>query len=152
MPEEIFLLKTKYSLALKSVSWTNSLRRGVWTETFSGFLLWSAQEYLQSCQELMEEVLHFNVTEPPTSKVENGCSPSTPTDLQEIHFWQRHFRVCQKTFIVCACLPYVCKYCKIKDWNLLNNLFLRHFFFSTCALSAPTLFLRLFSTVERANY
>lgn len=43
-------------------------------------------EYLQSCQELMEEVLHFNVTEPPTSKVENGCSPSTPTDLQEIHF------------------------------------------------------------------
>lgn len=108
------------------------------------FLLWSAQEYLQSCQELMEEVLHFNVTEPPTSKVENGCSPSTPTDLQEIHFWQRHFRVCQKTFIVCACLPYVCKYCKINDWNLLKNLLLRYFSFSTCSLSAPALFLRLF--------
>lgn len=44
------------------------------------------QEYLQSCQRLMEEVLHFNVTETPSDKIENGSTPSTPTDLQEIHF------------------------------------------------------------------
>lgn len=34
----------------------------------------------------MEEVLQINVNDAPSSKVENGRAPSTPTDLQEIHF------------------------------------------------------------------
>lgn len=56
------------------------------TQFFLMLFSFLSQEYLQSCQELMEEALHFNITETPTSKLENGSSPGTPTDLQEIHF------------------------------------------------------------------
>ena len=89
-------------------TWKLALRQI--TKRFFRFSLLT-QEYLQSCQELMEEVLHFNVTETPSSKMENGSTPSTPTDLQEIHFWQRHSLDCRRPSRVYACLSAVCKYC-----------------------------------------
>lgn len=86
-----------------------------------------SQEYLQSCQELMEEALHFNITETPTSKLENGSSPGTPTDLQEIHFWQRHLQYRTVTELsrvcVCVCAAYrMCVNTVIKEMELLNLL------------------------------
>jgi len=45
-------------------------------------------ECLRSCQDLMEEVLHLSVKIDRTrgKKVETPSTPSTPTDLQDIHF------------------------------------------------------------------
>lgn len=84
----------------------------------------------------MEEVLHFNVTETPSDKIENGSTPSTPTDLQEIHFWQRLLVDCHRTFRVCANLSIVCKYCnKGLEFSLIAVVF-----FQVCSLPAPVLF------------
>lgn len=69
----------------------------------------------------MEEVLHFNVTETPSSKTENGSTPSTPTDLQEIQFWQRHCLDCCRPSRVYARLSNVCKYCN-KGLESLNSI------------------------------
>lgn len=76
----------------------------------------------------MEEVLHFNVTETPSSKIENGSTPSTPTDLQEIHFWQRHFQDCHRTFRVCVPAFPECVNTVINELELLH-------FYSACAFS-----------------
>lgn len=46
-------------------------------------------ECLRACQDLMEEVLHLNLTDSTESgklNESNANAPSTPTDLQEIHF------------------------------------------------------------------
>lgn len=44
-------------------------------------------ECLRACQDLMEEVLHLNLTNSGHGdKLDETNSPSTPTDLQEIHF------------------------------------------------------------------
>ena len=84
----------------------------------------------------MEEVLHFNVTETPSDKIENGSTPSTPTDLQEIHFWQRRLVDCHRTFRVCANLSIVCKYCnKGLEFSQIAVVF-----FQVCSLPAPVLF------------
>lgn len=67
----------------------------------------------------MEEVLHFNVTETPSSKIENGSAPSTPTDLQEIHFWQGYsseLAVCMPAYLTCVNTV-------INDWNCLSRRF-----------------------------
>lgn len=104
--KKTILLKIElfFTMKKKKNSQTNKLKL-----IYFGIFLF--QEYLQSCQRLMEEVLHFNVTETPSDKIENGSTPSTPTDLQEIHFWQRRLVDCHRTFRVCANLSIVCKYC-----------------------------------------
>lgn len=47
------------------------------------------QECLRSCQDLMEEVLHLSVKSDDKSRnivMDPESLPSTPTDLQDIHF------------------------------------------------------------------
>lgn len=93
--DEKFLMYSPSTIAAASVcaaftGLATEHEKHLWTKTklvsFLQGLTNVEKEYLQSCQDLMEEVLQFNVTENPSSKVENGSTPSTPTDLQEIHF------------------------------------------------------------------
>lgn len=129
--KKTILLKIElfFTMKKKKTSQTNKLKL-----VYFGIFLF--QEYLQSCQRLMEEVLHFNVTETPSDKIENGSTPSTPTDLQEIHFWQRRLVDCHRTVRVCVNLSIVCKYCnKGLEFSQIAVVF-----FQVCSLPAPVLF------------
>ncbi|KAK2573026.1 G1/S-specific cyclin-D2 [Acropora cervicornis] len=93
--DEKFLMYAPSTIAAASVcaafnGLTANEQNQTWTRTelvsFLQGLTKVEPEYLRSCQDLMEEVLQINVNDAPSSKVENGRAPSTPTDLQEIHF------------------------------------------------------------------
>lgn len=100
--DDKFLLYTPSMLAAASVcaaftglGMSSCVSPKSWTATKLSHLLHRITniepECLRSCQDLMEEVLHLSVKVDPTMGdkvpvVQTQSAPSTPTDLQEIHF------------------------------------------------------------------